>query len=174
MSRPKKEVVQVRDLDKEDKPSFSPTVVEPTKDEIIEILQPSTRELSRKKLEKLMKEETVNVKGRFRHYETPGASQRFHVRKYANIPPFDKLMTDNEIYEIPLYVARFLNGIDKMAMECGGKINTCAYPEHEFVYDESNNLDQRRDGQVGRQQKTTVGKWTRRFGFESLQFDIDS
>lgn len=173
MSRPKKEIVQVRDLDKEDKPAFS-SIVEPTKEEIIEILQPSTKELSRKKLEKLMKEETINVKGRFRHYETPGASQRFHVRKYANIPPFDKLMTDNEIYEIPLYVARFLNGIDKMAMECGGKINTCAYPEHEFVYDESNNLDQRRDGQVGRQQATAIGKWTRRFGFESLQFDIDS
>lgn len=132
------------------------------------------------KLREHMKEESRLVKGIFQLFECPGGSLRLQVKKYpgterGGIPSFDKTMTDGETYEIPLYVARHLNGIDVTATAINGRVNTCAYPVHGFVSKgpdlPSCNLGSGPSGEslipvpvVG------VAKWKRRFGFQSLEF----
>ncbi len=100
------------------------------------------KEMARAKLEELMKQETRLVKGRFQCFETPGATVKVTVKKYKEVPVFEKEMTDGYQYEIPLYVARHLNGYDMTAGAAAdpaeGKfgnsnIGTCSYPKHGFV-----------------------------------------
>jgi hypothetical protein len=129
------------------------------------------------KLEKFIEEEKKLVKGRFRSFQNPGETMRIQVRKYPAVPMFDKSMTDGEAYEVPLYVARHLNGIDATAEAINGKLGTCSYPVHGFKWDPSKPLPSSTmgngpDGQGGIPVPLVgVAKRIRRFGFESLEFD---
>lgn len=123
----------------------------------IPLLGAERKALGKAKLEKYMKEELRMVKGIFQFFECPGMSTKVTVKKYPGTM-FEKQMTDGQEYEIPLYVARFLNGIDVTAEAIGGKINTCAYPVHSHIMD-ANGLP-----------IVSTSKFKRRFGFQSLEF----
>lgn len=140
-------------------------------------LSKTDKEASRSKLEMFMKEETRLVKGRFRNFDRPGGPETITVRKYPNIPMFQQEMWDGEVYEIPLYVARFLNGIDVTAEKCGGKIGTCSYGVHGFKTERNSDvlpasgLGRGPDGRGGIPVPIVgVTKTVRRFGFESMEF----
>jgi gamma-glutamylcyclotransferase (GGCT)/AIG2-like uncharacterized protein YtfP len=166
MSRQKKEVVEKLDeVETKEMASQSSEEVKAT--------NPFTKkELAKEKLNKLIEEETKLVKGRFRNYEAPGGNLRVQIRKYPGIPPFDKVMVDNEMYEVPLYVARHLNGIDASAGGGTTKTNTCAWPTHNFQWDRNKPMPASREDDMGVPVPILgVSKWTRRFGFESTIFD---
>jgi hypothetical protein len=80
-------------------------------------------------------------------------------------------MEDNKIYEIPLYVARHLNGVDITAGGGNTKINSCAYPTHGFLWDKDKPppASDINSGMVV--PIIGVQKWNRRFGFDSMEFD---
>jgi len=144
----------------------------PTFEEKIIIPTFSNKQATKEKLARLIAEETKLVKGRFRNYEAPGGSLRVQIRKYPGIPAFDKVMLDNEMYEVPLYVARHLNGVDVSAGGGNHKINTCAWPTHGFKYD----VDKPMPGSTQDDRGIPVpiigvSKWNKRFGFESMEFD---
>jgi len=89
------------------------------------------------------------VKGIFRFYEVPGGSVSFNFRKYKEDPIERYDFVDGEVYTIPLGVAKHLT-------------NNCNYPVHQYMKDESGNVNAR------------VGQKVNRIGFESLEFmDID-
>ena len=198
MSRPKKIRPQIQEktiekasepIEKAHEPTEEAKVVDPVSEPVINpvklITTPdasvtniplSQKELSRQKLNKLIEEESRIVKGRFRHHETPGGILRVQIRKYPSIPPFDKVLVDGQVYEIPIYVARHLNGIDKSCPGGGAESHTCSYPVHEFLWAgdgkgpaPSNKLD---DNGVPMPAQTTQ-KWIRRFSFESMEFDLN-
>lgn len=128
------------------------------------------------KLQAFIQEETKMVKGRFRCFDNPGSSVRIQVRKYKGVQMFDKTMIDEGTYEIPLYVARHLNGIDATATFINGKVNTCSYPVHGFKSD-GNNLPASYET-VGPDGLTlapldNIAKRVRRYGFESLEFSVE-
>lgn len=136
-----------------------------------------TKAEAKEKLKKLIAEETKMVKGIFKNFETPGAIAHVHVRKYPGIPDFRKSMIDGGTYEVPLYVARFLNGIDVSCPVNDGKIGTCSYPVHGFRYDgnaanlPSSQLGQGPDGTSGVPVPLIhVAKRVQRYGFQSLEF----
>ena len=99
-------------------------------------LMEDKKALGKRKLETYMKEEMRTVKGIFQFFECPGMSAKITVKKYPG-HIFEKEMTDGKEYEIPLYVARFLNGIDVTAEAIGGKLNTCGYPVHTHIMDKN-------------------------------------
>jgi hypothetical protein len=123
------------------------------------------------RLRRLREEETKTVRGRFRNFESPGGSLRVQVKKYKEVPMYDQLMQDNMEYEVPLYIARHLNGIDHIARELNGKLNTCAYPVHGHIMQGDNWAPSPLDGNGIPVVNTQVSKWIRRYGFESLQFE---
>lgn len=139
------------------------------------------KELAKLKLEELIKEESRLVKGIFQCFETPGATVKITVVKYPKIPRFEKSMTDGESYEIPLYVARHLNGIDASANAMAdpsrrnANIGSCSYPVHGFVM-KSNELQPSALGVGGGNEMgipvpiVGVSKRVKRFGFQSLEF----
>lgn len=133
------------------------------------------KEDAHSRLQQFMEEERKMVKGRFRCYETPGSRTRIQVRKYKDLPMFDKTMIDNEVYEVPLYVARHLNGVDVTAQHINGKINSCSYPVHGFTF-QGNNFPQSVEGSGPNGEAGVpvpligVAKRVRRYGFESLEF----
>jgi len=142
----------------------------------------SVKDLAKEKIQELIKEETRLVKGIFQCFESPGATVTITVRKYPGIQPFVKSMSDGLIYEIPLYVARHLNGIDISAGLMGDEnkrnqnIGTCSYPIHGF---RSNNgqLAPSELGVVGNGEATNipvpmfqVTKRVKRYGFQSMEF----
>lgn len=124
------------------------------------------KELTKEKLNKFIAEETRLVKGRFRNHETPGGSAKIIVRKYPGIPHFEKSMNDGEVYEIPLYVARHLQGFDVTAKAVNGRINSCAHAVHGYKTDKesfpNNNLDSGISVPI---------IFKRRYSFESLEFE---
>lgn len=97
------------------------------------------KELAKDKLKELIQQETKMVRGIFQNLECPGGAATITVQKYPGVPKFTKTMTDGAEYEIPLYVARFLNGVDISAGALGDpnkkdtKIGTCSYPVHGFL-----------------------------------------
>jgi hypothetical protein len=129
------------------------------------------------RLKKFVEEESVLVKGRFRCYETPGSTQRIQQRKYKEVPMFDKYMTDGQVYEVPLWVARWLNGIDVTAHSLNGKINSCSYPVHGFKMGNPNDFrpSQEIAGNEGPMlvPMDNIVKRERRYGFESLEFSVE-
>lgn len=141
----------------------------------------TTKELAKEKLEEFMKEELKLVKGMFQCFETPGSSQKIVVRKYKG-HVFEKVMTDGMIYEIPLYVARHLNGVDVTAGALGDPntkntaIGTCSYPVHGFrMASQSAELNPSMLGSVeghGGIPVPIVGiaKRVKRYGFQSMEF----
>jgi hypothetical protein len=114
--------------------------------------------LAKEKLDKYMKEEMRLVKGIFQFFECPGMGAKIIVKKYKELPMFEKEMTDGQEYEIPLYVARHLNGIDVTAEAIGGKLGTCGYKISEHLMD--------RNGTP----IVVANKSKRRFGFQSMEF----
>lgn len=115
------------------------------------------RTLGKEKLEKYMKEELKMVKGQFRFFECEGMSTKVTVIKYKG-HVFEKEMRDGETYEIPLYVARFLNGVDVTAEALDGKLGTCGYRISEHLMDKNGSP------------MVVQNKSKRRFGFNSLDF----
>src|SRR5438445_12181867 len=79
------------------------------------VVLPDRKAEAKAKLERYIKEETKVVKGIFQFFECPGMSAKISVKKYPGVDMFEKEMTDGKEYDIPLYVARFLNGIDVTA-----------------------------------------------------------
>lgn len=128
------------------------------------------RSAAKQKLARLMKEEMKLVKGIFKNFECPGASQRIQVRKYKE-HFFDKVMQDGFEYEVPLYIARHLNGIDATAEHVNGKIHSCCYPIHGFMASDDAHLAESQEGAGG--VPVPVAKpvqWKARFGFQSTEF----
>ena len=179
MARPKKNIESIEEKtvekpveNQEAAPAPKEEKSKKTNELIIDYQQPSVKQLAKEMLNKLIAEETKTVKGRFRNFETPGGSLRVQVRKYPGIAPFDKIMFDNETYEIPLYVARHLNGIDVSAKKINGKIHSCSFPIHGFKWDQGMSAPLSQTNEEGIAVPIIgVSKWTRRFGFESLEFD---
>jgi len=138
---------------------------------------PATKE----KLQALMKEESKMVKGIFQCFETPGATTKICVHKYptrdkGGIDPFEKIMTDGETYEVPLYVARFLNGVD---VTCGAlaesgsrnvNIGTCSYPVHGFKWKGDSPPSSVQDPMGVPVPMVGISKRVKRYGFQSLEF----
>jgi hypothetical protein len=127
------------------------------------------------KLEDKAKDDLRKVKGTFRIYESgrEGSCEKIICRKYHPdiAPMFKETMWDGHEYEIPLYVARFLNGIDNNAESVDGKIHTCSYPTHGWKVDQGGTM---KISELGFGETPNphlfVEKRTRRFGFESLEF----
>lgn len=130
----------------------------------------TAKELAKEKLKDLIAEETRVVKGIFQCFETPGLTVKIFVRKYPGIPAFEKLMTDGEIYEVPLYVARHLNGIDASASAINGAVHTCSHLVHGFKMPNTNDLAPSTIGQEGIPVPVVTGKYKKRYGFQSLEF----
>jgi hypothetical protein len=80
------------------------------------------------------------------------------VKKYKEIPVFEKEMVDGQEYEIPLFVANHLNGIDITAEAIGGKLGTCSYALSSYLMDKNGTPI------------VTAEKRKHRFGFLSLNF----
>lgn len=140
-------------------------------------MSPATKE----KLHALMKEESRLVKGIFQCFENPGATQKITIQKYptpekGGIPIFEKVMTDGETYEVPLYVARFLNGIDVVAGALGDSnkrnvnIGTCSYPVHGFKWQNGQPAASGQDALGVPVPLVGVAKRVRRYGFQSMEF----
>jgi hypothetical protein len=115
------------------------------------------KEAAKKKLRAFMDEELKTVRGIFQCFETPGSSTKIVVRKYPG-HMFDQVMKDGEEYEVPLYVARHLNGIDVTATAINGKLGTCSYEVHAHLMDKNGLPIISREKRV------------KRYGFQSLQF----
>lgn len=118
----------------------------------------SARTDAKMRMEKIKKEELHNVKGKFIFHECPGGSVRICQKKYKDVPMFDKVLQDGQMYEIPLWVARYLNGYDKLAGAVNGLINSCGYPVNEWAQDSHG------------AKRIDVGQWKRRMSFQSMDF----
>jgi trehalose-6-phosphate synthase len=92
------------------------------------------KDLAKEKLARFMKEEMRIVKGVFQNFENPGAELRLQVRKYKG-HFFDQVLKDGEECDVPLYIARHLNGIDVTAEHINGKLGTCSYEVHSHLMD---------------------------------------
>jgi hypothetical protein len=142
----------------------------------------TVKEAAKDKLKEFMNEEIKMVKGMFQNFETPGASATITVRKYPGIPPFTKCMQDGFIYEVPLYVARFLNGTDVTAGALGDpnkkntSIGTCSYGVSGFKMQPGAEPQYGVETVVNGVGAPTVApitaiiKRVRRFGFQSTEF----
>lgn len=128
------------------------------------------------RLKKIIEEDIKIVKGRFRCYETPGAIEKITVKKYKDVPMFVKTMIDGEVYEVPKYVARHLNGIDAVARDRNGDIGSCSYAVHGFKWDKQGPMPASTPGVGPNGEPGTpvpligIAKRVRRFGFESMEF----
>ena len=134
----------------------------------------SSKESAKARLEKIIEEEGKRyVKGRFRNYETPGAAAEIQIRKFPEdkVPMFKKRMNDNEVYEIPLYVARHLNGTDRCAESIGGKIYSCSHMVHGFNVKPDGSFADTREDDRGIPVPIFTNKYKKRYGFESLEFE---
>ena len=157
---------------KTDKVVVEESVSNDSKKECTQALTP--KEIGRAKLAKIIEEEGKRyVKGRFRNYETPGASAEIQVRKFPEdkVPMFKKRMNDNEVYEIPLYVARHLNGTDRCAEAVGGKIYSCSHLVHGFGVKPDGSFADMKEDDHGIPVPIFTNKYKKRYGFESLEFD---
>lgn len=121
----------------------------------------SKSELDRK-LKNLMQEESRMVTGKFIYHELPGGYVDIFQRKYKDLPVFEQRLYDGYTYTIPLWVARWLNGIDKASGAYQGVINSGAFP----IYKHEQTTDW--NGQI--RNLEPIGRWTRRFSFQSMDF----
>lgn len=153
----------------------------------------SKKDLANKKLKELMAEEGKLVRGIFQNFENPGATQKVTYKKYptpaemrkrggeGGLEPFSKTMTDGFEYEIPLYVARFLNGTDVSAGVLGDEkkgsffVGTCSYGISGFKFSGDNvpasQMGMGPNGEGGIPVPIVgVTKRVKRYGFQSLEF----
>ena len=123
-------------------------------------------------LKKFMDEESIIVRGRFKNYESPGGPLPLTCGKYPGQPLFSQTFQDGEEYEIPLWVARHLNGTDVTAKAIDGKVGSCSYAIHGFKWDDGKAAPQS-SGSSGGVPVPVIGEVKRkqRFGFESLEFN---
>lgn len=149
--------------------------------EIAPAITKSRKDMAKETLERLMKEETRLVKGIFQCFETPGSTVKIVLKKYPGIPHFEKEMTDGMSYEVPLYVARHLNGIDKSAGAASDypnqHIGSCSYPIHGFTMSTPNDFRPSVEGMAPGSPVSgipipmiAVAKRVKRYGFQSLEF----
>lgn len=154
---------------------------------------PTTKDAAAEKLMKFMQSESRLVRGIFQFFENPGATQKIHYKKYptpaemrkrglsGGVEPFFKVMTDGREYEVPLYIAKYLNGIDDTANAFGNantrnaNIGTCSYPIHGFKYaGDSAPASQLGFGPAGEGMIPVpiigITQRKKRFGFQSLEF----
>lgn len=136
--------------------SITPEVREQT------IVTSDVKAAAKERLHKFMKEESRMVKGVFKFFECPGMSAKVIVKKYKELPMFEKEMTDGQEYEIPLYVANHLNGIDITAEHINGKLGTCSYALHSYLMDKNGTPI------------VTAEKRRHRMGFHSQNFGATS
>ncbi|MBE3085567.1 MAG: hypothetical protein IMZ64_05045 [Bacteroidetes bacterium] len=129
----------------------------------------SEKESAKQKLQQFVDEEGFKmVRGRFRILDCPdGTPDKIIVRKYKNVPVFTKTMISGGTYEIPLYVARHLQGYDVTATHIGGEIHSCAYAVHGYINKSEAGLPEHNLDQRFTEPKTYV----RRYAFESLEFE---
>lgn len=106
-----------------------------------------------------MEEECKPVKGIFKNFECPGGSAHIVQAKYPNQPVLNQILQDGQEYEIPLWAARYLNGIDVTAEELGGKIGSCSYAKFNYEIPEG-----------GGTPVPLIGARRQRYGFQSLDF----
>ena len=118
-------------------------------------------EENKAKIRKLMEEESKMVKGKFIYHECPGGHVDVFQRKYKDLPAFKQTFVDGMEYTVPLWVARWLNGVDKAAGAYEGVINSGAWPiyKHETVEQWGKSLNLQ-----------PIGTWKRRFSFQSMDF----
>lgn len=116
----------------------------------------------KRKLHKLMLEESRMVTGRFLYHELPGGCINVFQRKYKDLPIFRETLVDQCTYTVPLWVARFLNGIDKSSAAYEGVIHSGAFPRYKH--------ETKADGLGGVLNLEPIGSWTRRFSFQSMDF----
>ena len=88
---------------------------------------------------------------------------------------FQKAMKDGEVYEIPLYAARFINGYDSNAKKLNGNIHCCSYAQHGFKMSGPNDLVPSTDGMTESGggipvPVSAISNYKKRMGFESLEF----
>lgn len=140
--------------------------------------QPKLTESAKEFLDRTREEETKMVTGRFRCYAIPGSTQRIQLKKYKEVPLFDKEMTDGCTYTIPLYVARHLNGYDALARHVNGKVGSCSVPTHVYKQRPDGSLPMSTPGLGFTGQPSIVpietepGQMNPRMGFESLNFAV--
>lgn len=147
-----------------------------TSEELAE--QPSLKESPKEFLDRMIKEESRMVTGRFRCYAVPGSTQPIQLKKYKELPFFDKSMTDGCTYTVPLWVARHLNGVDVLARFINGKVNSCCVPVHAYKAKPDGSLPMSTpslgfSGQPSLSPiETEPTRYDPRFGFESLDFAV--
>ncbi len=130
------------------------------------------KELAKERLKELIQEETQVVRGIFQFFESPGGTATIKVRKYPGVPMFIKTMKDGLMYEIPKYVARFLNGTDVSARAVDGHkddnkfIGTCSYGVYDFKVDAG--VDPKTSADL--LPVAQISNFTRRYGFQSMDF----
>ena len=105
----------------------------------------ATRDEMAKKLKIERDKDREMVKGVFKYYEVPGGMVGFCFKKYAEDPLEKYELYDNQVYTIPLGVAKHIN-------------NDTWYPVHEYGRNE-NGLPMQR-----------IGQKIRRMAFQSLEF----
>jgi len=108
-------------------------------------------------IRKCWKDDSREVKGKFLCFEPRGGSVTFPFRKYKWDDIKQYTLQDGETYTIPLGVARHLNGIDILAKEQNGNINSCSYPTHQHEQDSAGKTS------------ITVAKYTRRYAFQTME-----
>lgn len=125
-------------------------------------IQPSlsAREAMWRRVRKIMEEDCQMVKGVFRNHECPGGSMTVSVSKYPGLH-FNLTMEDGKEYEVPKYIARHLNGIDKASALNNGLIHSCQSPVHEW-----------RVTKPGMDPHAEVGRWKQRVSFQQPVWSI--
>lgn len=125
---------------------------------------PEPKKPTNPELLKFMEQECKPVKGIFKNYECPGGTSHIVQSKYPGQPIFNQKLEDGQEYTVPLWVARWLNGIDVTAKARNGKINSCFYPKYEYEIPVV-------DGIIPTGSPVQVpGLGRQRFGFQSLEF----
>jgi hypothetical protein len=114
---------------------------------IVERLNLTTAEKqdAKEKIGRMRSEDLKLVKGIFKNLECPGGCVKFYQRKYKEESVGEYFMWDGREYEVPLYVAKYLN-------------NNCVVPVHAMTTDA--------DGKPVQ----TVGQMKNRFAFISRDF----
>lgn len=105
----------------------------------------ATRDDMAKKLKIERDKDREMVKGVFKYYEVPGGMVGFCFKKYAEDPLEKFELYDNQVYTIPLGVAKHIN-------------NDTWYPVHEYGKNEDGSNLQK------------IGQKIRRMAFQSLEF----
>lgn len=108
-------------------------------------LSPSEKKEAAEKINEMKREDLRMVKGIFKNLECPGGCVKFYQRKYKEEPVREYFMWDGREYEVPLYVAKYLN-------------TNCAVPVHTMSVDA--------DGKP----IETIGQFRNRFAFISRDF----